>query len=87
VLGGNHRRLALKKYIQNMESEVTRLNRRISDIKTHDEDAYDEDAYDENADQELSSDLRDAIEEKKALVDKIVSSCMWSIKVYNRGAW
>ncbi len=74
MLGGNHRRVALIKYIQSMKDRVALSKEAIATIK---KDKADKDV--EDSDPELEDSV-------KELEDKIASSRMWTVKVYDRGA-
>src|ERR1700755_209755 len=80
VLGGNHRRLALARYIDNMKDDVERANNLIHKLTAGKDSDQIRDMNPED-----TTKLEDARERVKSLLEKIDSSCMWSVKVYDRG--
>lgn len=81
MLGGNHRRLALKKYIDTMKAEVIQTNGAIERVTRGKNDAEIQ-----GMNPERLSMVRDGQEAVKRLEEKIASSCMWVVRVYDRGA-
>jgi hypothetical protein len=79
MLGGNHRRLALIKYIKSLEEKVALSKEAIVTTK---DDNTDKDDSDPDFNKKLNE-LQDSVKE---LEDKIASSRMWTVKLYDRGA-
>jgi hypothetical protein len=82
MLSGNHRRLALGQYVAKMKAEVEsakEIIRSLKEGKTEGEMAKLDDA--------AKNKLTQAEEIIKKVAPKILKSSMWSVRVYNRGAW
>ena len=81
VLGGNHRRMAVIKYMKKLEAESEKtkeLIAKIKDGKTEDELA--------NLSEDNQATLR-LWEEKLPILDaKMKTSRLWSVRIYDRGA-
>lgn len=82
MLGGNHRRIALTRYITKMTSELVEMKAAIKEEtagKTEEDIA--------KMDSECASTLKEAHNRIQMLEEKIESSCMWTVRVYDRGAF
>jgi hypothetical protein len=82
VLSGNHRRLAILKYVKHLNEKLQHAKERMEEItgkKTEVELAN----MGENAKQQLTA-VRKHVE---MIEEKIEQSSYWTVKVYDRGAW
>ncbi len=82
ILGGNHQRLALIKYIEKLRSNLAKMKHAIKEETkgmTQDQILH--------MDPEIASKVRDAEERVKELEEKIDSSSMWFIRLYDHSAW
>jgi hypothetical protein len=87
VLSGNHRRLALAKYIQKMERDVEALREAIDEelyVDPGENNSNLETDIDANMDADNMNNVTMAQEKLKLLEEKIESSQMWTVRVYDR---
>jgi len=81
MLGGNHRRLALIKYIEKLQAEAAQTKVGIEKVI-----GGKSDVDISNMDPDQISMIRDAQRTVKRLEEKIATTGLWPIKVYDRGA-
>jgi hypothetical protein len=80
ILGGNHRRIALKSYRDRMKEEIEKMNRAIKKVT---DDMPETDAI--VIEPEQKEHLKKVKDRVKALGTKLDSSSMWVIRLYDRG--
>jgi len=81
MLGGNHRRQALRLYVDNMKEELLKTKQAIDKAISGKTDV---EVRGMNSDQLTT--VREGQERMKILQDKIDNSGMWTVRVYDRGA-
>jgi hypothetical protein len=92
VLGGNHRRLALKAYIDNLKATLAQYEDAIGQESKENATEADSDEEPEAVDVPVAdSGLQERLSKGKRRVEElekqIKSSSMWAMRVYDRGAW
>jgi hypothetical protein len=82
MLSGNHRRVALKLYVETLQTELSKAKRAVQNITQ------------KRCDDKVTklrmapdSTLKEAEDVVRVLEAKIETSCMWTVKVYDRGTW
>lgn len=73
ILGGNHRRIALAHYLDGLAKEINALNDEIAD-------------HQGNRAGSENGDVKAAQDRVRSLEEKISSSRMWVVRLYDRGA-
>lgn len=82
MLSGKHRRLAVMKYIEQLEKELHDANNAIEDIIEEKTDDEADDLFDG-----VEKRLNDARELVGVLEMKIKKSSFWTVRIFDRGAW
>src|SRR6267154_4038673 len=80
MLAGNHHCLTLIKYINTLENEVSRIKKAIKETM-----GGKSEAQVSKMDLDQQNLVRDAEHRVKSLQEKINTSTIWAIRVYNRG--